>query len=97
MIFAAPFFASLGSVITVAFWWVITRLLISLGVGLVVFTGLMTGFNAVIDEIDILIGELPAALVALLSLSGVGVAISIVISAVTIRLTLMGLFPKLRL
>lgn len=67
------------------------RVLISLGFGYVVFSGVDVGLGALRDAVVSNIGGLPAAAVGVASTAKVGVCISILFSALSARLLLNGL------
>jgi hypothetical protein len=67
------------------------RVLVSLGIGVVTYTGMSLSLNYFKDNaVSALLG-LPAELVGVLALMKVGVCISMVMSAILMRLTLQGM------
>lgn len=66
------------------------RVLISLGIGYATYEGLDTGLGWIQAQIAGSFGDLAAQTIAVLSGSGIGVAVSIVLSAISARLFLDG-------
>ena len=67
------------------------KVLISLGIGYATFNGVDTAIAYGRDQLLANIGQLPGAAIGLLGILKVGVAISILTSAVVARMTLAGL------
>jgi len=82
--------ALLGGLINIAAT-LVGRVLLALGVGVLTFTG----FSSTIDYLKGMavssLSGLPAEMVSLIAFMGVGEAISIITSAVVVRMTLSGL------
>ena len=79
----------LGGVAIASIWAVAVRFLAALGVGVVSFVGLSAALTSLQTEISGYFGQLPASMVAIFSMSGVGVALSVVFAAYVARVSLM--------
>ncbi|TMI98611.1 MAG: DUF2523 domain-containing protein [Alphaproteobacteria bacterium] len=87
-----PFFlAALIGALVEAAGTLVGKVLISLCIGYVTYTGIDSSIDWARDEFLSARGGLPAAAVQLAGLLKVGVCLSMLLSAVTARLTLMGL------
>lgn len=67
------------------------RVLIALGVGIVTYTGVQTGVDAILSNLDSALAGVPADILGLLGHMKVGQALNIVISALSARMLLDGL------
>lgn len=67
------------------------KVLLSLGFGAITYTGLTATLDYLKGQVLTAIGGLPAEVVSMLAYMKVGVALSIIISAITVRMTLDGL------
>lgn len=67
------------------------QVLVSLGIAVITYTGVDTALEKLKNDALTAFGSLPPDMVALLSYMKVGVAISIVTSAVAVRLGLQGM------
>lgn len=87
-----PFFVSalLGGLVSMA-PYVVGRVLIALGIGAVTYTGLSVTLNFLKTQVVSSLAGLPADVVGMLGFMKVGSAISIVFSAIVVRMTLEGL------
>lgn len=85
------FIAALIGALVSAAGTLVGQVLISLGIGYVTFTMLDTSLDWVKGQIVTGIGGLPVQVIAVLGACRVGVAVSIVVSAVAARMLLDGL------
>ena len=85
------FIAALIGALVSAAGTIVGQVLISLGIGYVTFTGLDASLDWVKAQIISGVGGLPGQAVAVLGACRVGVALSIVLSAIAARLLLDGL------
>ncbi|HSI23789.1 MAG TPA: DUF2523 domain-containing protein [Methylophilaceae bacterium] len=69
---------------------IVGRLLISLGVGFVAYTGISSGIDYLKGQVVSRLGGLPADIVSILSLGQLDTAISITFSAIAVRLLIQG-------
>lgn len=67
------------------------RVLIALGVGFVTYTGLSTSLDFFKNQAVQSLAGLPVEMISLIAFMGVGEAISIIVSALAIKMTLAGL------
>lgn len=67
------------------------KVLISLGIGYVTYTGLDTSLDWIKSQIALSVGGLPAQTVSVLGAAQVGSALSVVLSAIAARMLLDGL------
>jgi len=85
------FLAALGGVLINIAATVAGRVLIALGIGVVTYTGLDVTMAFLKAQAVGSLSGLPADVIGLISYMKVGVCISIITSAITVRATLMGL------
>ena len=70
---------------------IVGKVLISLGIGYVAYTGLDTGLSWVTAQVAASFGQAAAQTLAVAQAAGVGVGLNIVLSAIAARLLLNGL------
>lgn len=70
---------------------IVGRILISLGVGFVAYTGISAGIDYLKAQVVARLGGLPADIVTILSLGEIDTAISITFSAIAVRLLIQGI------
>lgn len=70
---------------------IVGRVLISLGIGFVAYTGISAGMDLLVAQAQTYIGALPAVVVGMLATMKVGVGLNIIVSALTARLVLAGM------
>ncbi len=87
---AAVFWSSLTAWIAFEGLALVKRILVGLGFGLFVYTGINTALEYAQTMIQNKLGELPATLLQFVGILQVDVAVTVIISALLIRLTLGG-------
>ena len=70
---------------------IVGRVLVALGVGVVTYTGVQVGIDSLLSNLDSAISGVPADILGLLGFMRVGVAMNIIISAMSARMLLNGL------
>lgn len=70
---------------------IVGRILISLGIGFAVYSGISTTLDYVKSTITSNLSGLPADVVAIASVTQIDTAVSIIFSAIVVRLTIQGL------
>jgi hypothetical protein len=70
---------------------IVGRVLISLGIGFVAFSGLQVGMDALKAQAFAAIGALPPALVGLAGMMKIGTAVNIIFAALIARMLLAGM------
>ena len=70
---------------------IVGRVLVSLGVGVVTYTGVQVGIDSLLSNLDSAISGVPADILGLLGFMRVGEAMNIIISAMSARMLLNGL------
>lgn len=83
-LFWGAFYSLIGSFIA--------RILIALGVGYAQYTGIQFVVDKVVEQMDVNVSGLPAQALAMFNMFGFGIAINIILSAVTVKLALGGVF-----
>lgn len=85
------FVAAIGGMLINLVGTLVGRVLVALGIGVATFTGVNATLDALRDQAVSAIGGLPPEIAGALALMKVGIAISIITSAITARMLLDGL------
>lgn len=83
--------AAIGGMLLNIVGSLVGRVLVALGISVVTYTGISATIDSLRDDAIAALNGLPGELLGLLAYMKVGVAISIITSAITARLVLMGL------
>lgn len=83
--------AAIGGMLLNIVGSLVGRVLVALGISVVTYTGIIATIDSLRDDAIAALNGLPGELLGLLAYMKVGVAISIITSAITARLVLMGL------